>query len=500
MDTSLDNRAEFFHKLPFDFAEIGDFNSIKMGYSYLLTSVSWPRLLATVALLFTIQGMVAVSDMVWIFPLICAIAGMLIYYFCAPKQIYMVEVSCYRPPQEWRVSFHNFIEHAILSQKFTGKSVEFQKKILERAAMSEHTAVPVALRYLPPRLTHEASRREAEIVMFDCVQDLLEKTGVKVQEIGVLVVNCSVFNPIPSLSSLVVNKFGLRSDIKTYNLGGMGCSANLIALDLASSCLRVSNRGTYAIVLSTENITENWYFGNHEPMLVSNILFRMGCGVVLLSNKRTDRYRAKYRLLHIVRTQRAGVSDMAYHAAFQEEDPTGTVGVNLSKHIMEIAAEALKANMRQLGPLVLPYYEQILYLLNRFLFYENAGKGTAREYVPNFKRAFNHICIHSGGKAVIRAVEKGLNLPPETVEPSKMTLYRFGNTSSSSTWYQFQYLESKGRMKKGQKIWQICLGSGFKCNSAVWVVNIDIAPPGNNAWSECIVDYPVQIPEIQPLS
>jgi len=76
------------------------------------------------------------------------------------------------------------------------------------------------------------------------------------------------------------------------------------------------------------------------------------------------------------------------------------------------------------------------------------------------------MCIHSGGKAVIRAVEKGLNLPPETVEPSKMTLYRFGNTSSSSTWYQFQYLESKGRMKKGQKIWQICLGSGFKCNSA----------------------------------
>lgn len=128
------------------------------------------------------------------------------------------------------------------------------------------------------------------------------------------------------------------------------------------------------------------------------------------------------------------------------------------------------------------------------------GKGLLREYVPKFKRAFNHICIHSGGKAVIRAVEKGLKLPPETTEPSNITLYRFGNTSSSSTWYQFQYLESKGRMKKGQKIWQICLGSGFKCNSAVWVVNTDIAPPGNNAWSECILDYPVQIPEIQPLS
>ena len=58
---------------------------------------------------------------------------------------------------------------------------------------------------------------------------------------------------------------------------------------------------------------------------------------------------------------------MAYHATFQEEDPTGIVRVNLSKHIMEIAAKALKANMRQLGPLVLPYYEQILYLASKFL-------------------------------------------------------------------------------------------------------------------------------------
>nr|ADE76365.1 unknown [Picea sitchensis] len=506
MDTNLDKRAEVFHKLPLDFAETENLNSIKMGYSYLLTSVSWPRLLATVALVFAIQGiylwMLVIDEIVWFLPLICAMASILIYYFCASKQIYMVEVSCYRPPQEWRVSFHNFIEHAMISQKFTAKSVGFQKRILERAAVSEYAAVPPALRYLPPRLTHAASRQEAEIVMFGCVRDLLEKTGVDVHEVGVLVVNCSVFNPIPSLSSLIVNKFGLRSDIKTYNLGGMGCSANLIALDLASACLRVSNRGTYAIVLSTENITENWYFGNYEPMLVSNILFRIGCGAVLLSNKRSDRHRAKYRLLNVVRTQRAGVSDIAYRAAFQEEDPTGTVGVNLSKDIMDIAAEALKANMRELGPLVLPYYEQILYFTSRFFvfYYENAVKGAAREYVPDFKSAFDHICIHSGGKAVIRAVEKGLGLRPEMAEASKMVLYRFGNTSSSSTWYQFQYLESKGRMRKGQKIWQICLGSGFKCNSAVWVANIDIAPPGDNAWSECIIDYPVQIPEIQPIS
>ena len=77
--------------------------------------------------------------------------------------------------------------------------------------------------------------------MFGCVQDLLDKTGIVVNEIGILVVNCSVFNPIPSLLSMIVNKFGFRSNIKTYNVGGMGCSANLISLDLAVGCLRVAN-------------------------------------------------------------------------------------------------------------------------------------------------------------------------------------------------------------------------------------------------------------------
>eukprot|EP01018_Ginkgo_biloba_P000043 Gb_06885 [translate_table: standard] len=405
-----------------------------------------------------------------------------------------------RPPKSWRVPFAHFIEHAIIAEKFTPRSVEFQKRILERAAVSEHVAVPPALHYLPPRLTQESSRFEAEEVMFSCVEDLLQKTNVSPSDIGVLVVNCSIFNPIPSLSSMIVNRFKLRSDIKSFNLGGMGCSANIIGLNLAKNCLLAGNSGSYAIVLSTENITQNWYFGNYEPMLVSNILFRVGCGAVLLSCNQRDRHRAKYKLLHLVRTHRAA-QDLAYKAAYQEEDPWGTVGVSLSKHIMEIAGEALKNNMLTLGPLVLPYYDQLLYLIHKFS-RQMAAKGTnvtIAQYVPDFKRAFNHICIHSGGKAVIRAVEKGLKLPPEMVEPSKMVLYRFGNTSSSSTWYQFQYLESKGRMRKGHKIWQIGLGSGFKCNSAVWVVNRDIAPPASNAWSDSINDYPVRIPEICPV-
>jgi hypothetical protein len=42
------------------------------------------------------------------------------------------------------------------------------------------------LRYLSPRLMHEAFRHEAAIAIFGCVQDLLEKMGVNAHVVGVL--------------------------------------------------------------------------------------------------------------------------------------------------------------------------------------------------------------------------------------------------------------------------------------------------------------------------
>ena len=55
-------------------------------------------------------------------------------------------------------------------------------------------------------------------------------------------------------------------------------------------------------------------------------------------------------------------------------------------------------------------------------------------YIPDFKLAFEHFCIHTGGRGVIEEIEKQLQLAPDNVQPSKDTLFRYGNTSSSSIW------------------------------------------------------------------
>ena len=57
-----------------------------------------------------------------------------------------------------------------------------------------------------------------------------------------------------------------------------------------------------------------------------------------------------------------------------------------------------------------------------------------KPYVPDFTTAFEHFCIHPGGKAVINEVSKQLKLRPEQSLPMLVPFERYGNTSSSSTW------------------------------------------------------------------
>ena len=59
-----------------------------------------------------------------------------------------------------------------------------------------------------------------------------------------------------------------------------------------------------------------------------------------------------------------------------------------------------------------------------------------KAYIPDFKQAFEHFCIHTGGRGVIEEIEKQLQLTEAQTRPSKEALYRYGNTSSSSIYYE----------------------------------------------------------------
>lgn len=404
--------------------------------------------------------------------------------------VYLMAFSTFKPPESWKVSQDQLVEIMRRQNCFTQDSLDFMRKLLARSGTGQATAWPPGivqcLEGKPTDRSIEGSRKEAETVIFNVVEQALKRSKVHPREIDVLVINCSLFSPTPSLCAMVISKFGLRSDVMSYNLSGMGCGASLISVDLAKQLLQRRNFGGKALVVSTEIITPNLYHGNERSFLLQNTLFRCGGAAMILSNRWTDGRKAWYKLLHTVRVQ--GTGEDAYGCVYETEDPTGQRGVRLSKDIVKVAGKCMEKNMTMIGPYVLPLTEQtmvVLTLVTRFvlkmmkniLISMKKDKWTyklpvVKQYVPDFKTGIDHFCIHAGGRAVIDGIEKNMKLEPFHTEPSRMTLLNMGNTSSSSIWYELEYImtqQTTNPLKKGDRVMQVAFGSGFKCTSGVWL-------------------------------
>ncbi|GAB2228869.1 hypothetical protein Droror1_Dr00023002 [Drosera rotundifolia] len=125
----------------------------------------------------------------------------------------------------------------------------------------------------------------------------------------------------------------------------------------------------------------------------------------------------------------------------------------------------------------------------RKLYFDNV-----KPYIPNFRGSIIHFYSHVGGKPVLNEMQKGLRMSKGDMEASRMTLYRRGNTSSSSIWYGLGYGEAKGRIKKGDRVWQIAFGSGFKCSSIIRHALRSVeAREMANPWTNEIDEFPVDL-------
>ncbi|XP_044377425.1 3-ketoacyl-CoA synthase 6 [Triticum aestivum] len=383
-------------------------------------------------------------------------AAAIVYLMLRPRAVYLVDYAGFRTPSNCRVPFATFLEHARQLPEFNERSIRFMTRLLERSGLGNETCLPPTHHYIGTHkyCTVDAARAEFELVAFSAIDDLLAKTGIGPDAIDILIVNCSLFCPTPSLVDIIINKYKLRSDVRSMHLSGMGCSAGMISV-----------------------------------MLLPNCLFRIGGAAALLS---TSSAKARFRLKHVVRTLTAA-DDSSFRCVFPEEDGEGHRGINLSKDLMNIAGNSLKANITAMGPLVLPAREQLMFAFS-FIARKVIGK-RVKPYVPDFRTAFEHFCIHAGGRAVIDELQKSLSLSDEQVEASRMTLHRFGNTSSSSLWYELAYIEAKGRMRKGDRVWMIGFGSGFKCNSAAWEC-IEPARNAHGPWATSIHRYPVDVTDV----
>lgn len=113
------------------------------------------------------------------------------------------------------------------------------------------------------------------MVMSGALSELLMKTGMKPTDIDILVTCCSIFNPTPSLASMLVNKFKMKSSIHSYHLGGMGCGTGVVGINLLRDLLR-AHPNSIAVFVPSEITSYCFYGGGEKNRMVANVLFRMG--------------------------------------------------------------------------------------------------------------------------------------------------------------------------------------------------------------------------------
>lgn len=83
-----------------------------------------------------------------------------------------------------------------------------------------------------------------------------------------------------------------------------------------------------------------------------------------------------------------------HRCVYQHPDSTGKIGVELSRDLVKVAAKALTHNLTKLGPKVLPWSEKLLFAANWVG--RKMCPGKWKEYVPDFREAFDHFCLHAG--------------------------------------------------------------------------------------------------------
>lgn len=390
-----------------------------------------------------------------------------------PTSVFLVDYHVFEIPDKLKRSRKELLDRANNPKicEFNEDSVSLIARFVYggKCGVGDVSGLPPGLLETPVNRSYDSCLEEWELVAFDSISKLLQKLQIDAKDIDYVVNNSGVLHAIPSLSARICNKFKLRSNVHHFSLGGHGCAGSVIATDLAKHLLEAAPEKRVLLMLN-ENLSSGYYDGNFKPFLMSTTAFRMGGVALLLSNRKQDKKVAKYSLRHLERVLEVSDESMECVKLRSDPDQPSKRGVQIDgKHVINIASKALKAVLTSLAPKVLPLSELV-----------KAGKN--KKHKPDFSKAFEHVVIHPGAVTVIEAVRKALGFGDKAALPSLRTLQRFGNTSTSSVFYILAFIETHRGVRKGDRLLQMAMGSGFNAGAIAWKArrNIKEAHP---AWA-----------------
>jgi alkylresorcinol/alkylpyrone synthase len=257
----------------------------------------------------------------------------------------------------------------------------------------------------------------------------LADAEIAAADIGAVVVSTCTGYACPGLSGFVVERLGLGADVQAFDLVGQGCAAALPNFRLGHALL-AAQACQHVLSICVEVSSAAMYLDNDPGVLISACLFGDGAGAAVLSHQPKPAGRC------VAWAGSTSLINPAERAALMFEHRDGMLRNILTRAVPTLAAD---------------YAQRVL------------GTVLGREGLS--PADISAWIMHAGGRDVLQALERRLELQADDLRYSAAMLREFGNLSSAFVYFVLQaaLLDEAD----GGWWWLSSFGAGFSCHGAL---------------------------------
>ena len=327
-------------------------------------------------------------------------------------------------------------EAVVASPQF-GRLNRRSRLLLERLLLGDNGIRTRALALDPlsdafdarPDVLHRRFAENAPRLAEAAAREALAKAGCEVDAIdGIIVSTCTGYL-CPGLSSYVVERLRLRPDVIALDLVGQGCGAALPNLRTADAFI-AAGRCETMLSVSVEVCSAAFYIDDDPGVLVSACLFGDGAGAAVVSrHARSGRPCPRWIACE-------SLMEPADRDALRFEQKDGMLRNILTPQVPDLAAE------------------RAAHVLDRALARAELERASIATWL-----------WHSGGRTVLDALQRRLELEPAELARSAAVLHDYGNVSSSCVYFVLKAALEDGARRGWW--WMSSFGAGFSCHGAL---------------------------------
>ncbi len=258
----------------------------------------------------------------------------------------------------------------------------------------------------------------------------LADAGLQAGQIDAVIISTCTGYLCPGLTSYVIERLGLRSDVQALDLVGQGCGAALPNWRMADALLG-SGAATHVLSVCVEVSSAAMYLDNDPGVLISACLFGDGAGAAVLSSLPSPPHQRSVEWKCA-----SSLTNPSEREALRFEQRGGMLRNVLTRPVPRLAAE---------------HAAQVLHTT-----LSAAGIDASDIDVWIW---------HAGGRDVLQALKSKLGLREDDLRYSAAMLRQYGNLSSAFVYFVLQ--AALADRAPGGHWWMSAFGAGFNCHGAL---------------------------------